>query len=143
MGGPKNNKTYFCSTQSRDPSRHSWISPTTKIITKNKTPKRATYLYPSTATKGNGNSSAISTSKIKKITANKKNRTEKGTREEDLGSNPHSKGDPFSRSKKVRFANNHAVKQTARDKKKQKKTLVITKNIVTSRINILYFITSI
>lgn len=41
---------------------------------------------------------AISTSKIKKIIVIKKNRSEKGSREEDLGSNPHSKGEHFSRS---------------------------------------------
>lgn len=45
-----------------------------------------------------GNNSAISTSKIKKITAIKKNRNEKGIRAEFLGSNPHSNGDDFSRS---------------------------------------------
>jgi len=45
-----------------------------------------------------GKISAISTSKIKKIIAIKKNCNEKGRREEDLGSNPHSKGDLFSRS---------------------------------------------
>jgi hypothetical protein len=42
---------------------------------------------------------AISTSKIKKIIAIKKNRIEKGIREELIGLNPHSKGDNFSRSK--------------------------------------------
>lgn len=45
-----------------------------------------------------GNMRAISTSKIKKIMAIKKNRNEKGIREELNGSNPHSKGDVFSRS---------------------------------------------
>lgn len=45
-----------------------------------------------------GNKRAISTSKIRKITAIRKNRKEKGSREELLGSNPHSKGDLFSRS---------------------------------------------
>jgi hypothetical protein len=44
---------------------------------------------------GNGNSSAISTSKIMKITAIKKNRDEKGSRAEFFGSNPHSNGDLF------------------------------------------------
>jgi len=44
---------------------------------------------------------AISTSKIKKIIVIKKNRKEKGRREEDFGSNPHSNGDLFSRSTKV------------------------------------------
>ena len=37
-----------------------------------------------------GSSRVISTSKIKKITAIKKNRKEKGSRAEPLGSNPHS-----------------------------------------------------
>lgn len=45
-----------------------------------------------------GNIRAISTSKIKKIIAIKKNRKEKGNRDEFKGSNPHSKGDIFSRS---------------------------------------------
>jgi hypothetical protein len=47
---------------------------------------------------GIGNRSAISTSKIMKITAIKKNRDENGSRAEFLGSNPHSNGDLFSRS---------------------------------------------
>ena len=47
---------------------------------------------------GIGYSSAISTSKITKITAIKKNRDEKGRRAEIFGSNPHSNGDLFSRS---------------------------------------------
>jgi hypothetical protein len=45
-----------------------------------------------------GKINAISTSKIKKIIVIKKNRIEKGSREEFIGSNPHSKGDVFSRS---------------------------------------------
>jgi hypothetical protein len=47
---------------------------------------------------GIGSNSAISTSKIMKITAIRKNRDENGSRAEFLGSNPHSKGDLFSRS---------------------------------------------
>lgn len=47
-----------------------------------------------------GRIKAISTSKIKKIIVIKKNRSENGKREEDLGSNPHSNGDLFSRSVK-------------------------------------------
>lgn len=46
-----------------------------------------------------GSIKAISTSKIKKIIAIKKNRIENGTREEFKGLNPHSKGDIFSCSK--------------------------------------------
>jgi len=45
-----------------------------------------------------GKRSTISTSKIKKIIVIKKNRKENGNREELLGSNPHSKGEFFSRS---------------------------------------------
>lgn len=41
---------------------------------------------------------AISTSKIKKIIEIKKNRMEKGIREEFNGSKPHSNGEFFSRS---------------------------------------------
>lgn len=46
-----------------------------------------------------GRINAISTSKIRKIIAIKKNRIEKGNREDFKGLNPHSKGDSFSRSK--------------------------------------------
>lgn len=41
---------------------------------------------------GIGSKSATSTSKIKKITARRKNRSENGVRAEFLGSNPHSNG---------------------------------------------------
>ena len=51
---------------------------------------------------------AISTSKIKKIIVIKKNRIEKGRRDEFIGSNPHSKGDLFSRSLLVFFDNKEA-----------------------------------
>lgn len=50
-----------------------------------------------------GNRRVISTSKIKKITAIRKNWREKGIRAVDLGSKPHSKGDLFSRSINVFF----------------------------------------
>lgn len=45
-----------------------------------------------------GKINAISTSKIKKIIAIKKNRIEKGNRDEFIGVNPHSNADNFSRS---------------------------------------------
>lgn len=45
-----------------------------------------------------GKRRAISTSKIRKITAIKKNRRENGLREDEFGSNPHSNGELFSRS---------------------------------------------
>jgi hypothetical protein len=50
------------------------------------------------SSKVKGRRRAISTSKMRKITAIRKNRSEKGKRDELLGSNPHSKGDLFSRS---------------------------------------------
>lgn len=46
---------------------------------------------------------AISTSKIKKMIVIRKNRSEKGNREDDFGSNPHSNGEHFSRSVRVFF----------------------------------------
>ena len=52
--------------------------------------------------KGAGISKTISISKTKKITANKKNRIEKGIRAFLLGSKPHSKGEHFSRSSEER-----------------------------------------
>ena len=45
-----------------------------------------------------GSKRVISTSKIRKITAIKKNRRENGNRADPLGSNPHSYGEFFSRS---------------------------------------------
>jgi hypothetical protein len=47
---------------------------------------------------GIGNSSAISTSKVIKITEIKKNRGEYGSRAEFFWSNQHSNGELFSRS---------------------------------------------
>ena len=52
---------------------------------------------------GAGITRAISISNTRKITANRKNRVEKGIRADLLGSNPHSKGDDFSRSISVRI----------------------------------------
>jgi hypothetical protein len=48
--------------------------------------------------KGIGRSRIISMSNTRKITARRKNRVENGIREDLFGSNPHSKGDVFSRS---------------------------------------------
>lgn len=55
-----------------------------------------------------GSNNVISTSKIKKITAIRKNRNEKGNRADPLGSNPHSYGDLFSRSMIIFFDSNEA-----------------------------------
>lgn len=55
-------------------------------------------------------------SKTKKMTASKKNRKEKGIRAEALGSNPHSKGDNFSRSWEDRADKIVAVKRISTGK---------------------------
>lgn len=71
-----------------------------------------------------GRIKAISTSKIKKIIAIKKNRRENGRREDLLGSNPHSKGEHFSRSVIAFFDNREA------------KNIIITTNaIINNPIN--------
>ena len=49
-----------------------------------------------------GSKITISISKTKKITARRKNRVEKGSRADRVGSKPHSKGDSFSRSAEAR-----------------------------------------
>jgi hypothetical protein len=55
---------------------------------------------------------AISTSKIRKIIVIRKNRIEKGNRDEFIGSNPHSNGEVFSRSFIVFFDNKEAINIT-------------------------------
>lgn len=52
--------------------------------------------------KGAGIRRTISISNTRKITARRKNRREKGIRAFALGSNPHSKGEDFSRSSEDR-----------------------------------------
>ena len=55
-------------------------------------------------------------SNTKKITANKKNRREKGCRALFSGSNPHSNGVDFSRNSCDRIARNKATEHTASGK---------------------------
>lgn len=52
-------------------------------------------------------------SNTKKITASRKKRREKGSRAEFLGSNPHSKGEAFSRSWVLRLARTQEMKKIA------------------------------
>jgi len=62
---------------------------------------------------GRGRSSTISISNTKNRTINKKKRREKGIREEEVGSNPHSKGDSFSRLGLERMVRiNESIKMT-------------------------------
>lgn len=82
---------------------HSWYNPIIKIIIK----KNLIFVHIIKFTNLNkgiiGKIKAISISKIKKITVIKKKWREKGIRAEDLGSNPHSNGEDFSRSEKDFF----------------------------------------
>lgn len=74
-------------------------------------------------TSGIGRISVISTSKIKKITAIKKNRRENGMRAGSLGSNPHSNGDGFSRSWIFFFAIEELSIINAIDRKRARKNI--------------------
>lgn len=77
-----------------------------------------------------GISKVISTSKIRKITAIKKNCNEKGIRAEDLGSNPHSNGDLFSRSVKVFFEIKLAINIT----------IILISKVVIDKVNMILII---
>ena len=81
-----------------------------------------------------GNKRVISTSKIKKIKAIKKNRKEKGNRADFLGSNPHSYGEFFSRSIIVFFAKTEDNNITMQAIKKVRKEIVIINKIIFSKI---------
>lgn len=61
---------------------------------------------------GRGISKTISMSNTIKIIASKKNRIENGTRALWLGSNPHSKGEDFSRFLIARIEQIHAIVKT-------------------------------
>lgn len=89
---------FYYSVQLKAPWFHSWYSPNKRIIIKIRLLKVQERILQVLKIKIIGRISAISTSKIKKIIAIKKNRIEKGIREEFKGSNPHSKGEVFSRS---------------------------------------------
>lgn len=79
--------------------------------------------------KPSGNKMEISISKIKNTIAIKKNRIENGIREVFLGSNPHSKGDTFSRSKIV-FFENRVDKRMRRDLIKTATVKEINNNLI-------------
>lgn len=64
-------------------------------------------------------------SNTRKMTANRKNRSENGIRAEFRGSNPHSKGDSFSRSWWDRAARAQAIEKisrVSRDARKREKS---------------------
>lgn len=82
--------------QSRAPSFHSWNIPNSRI---NRNTIRALVVNKDILVENNlktGNRRAISTSKIKNNTTNKKKRVEKGDRISLKGSKPHSNAVSFS-----------------------------------------------
>lgn len=92
---------FYYVVQVNAPWFHSWYNPIKRIIIKNILVKDQTSKFENLIIIIIGKIKAISTSKIKKIIAIIKNRKEKGNREDSDGSNPHSKGDLFSRSIKA------------------------------------------
>lgn len=84
-----------------------------------------------------GNNSTISTSKIRKIMARRKNRREKGSRADFIGSNPHSKGELFSRSPVVRFDSTQPNTITTQDSTIARTLLKTVLNISAKEINLL------
>ena len=77
-----------------------------------------------------GRRRTISTSKIKKIIVIRKKRSEKGRRVEELESNPHSKGEAFSRLKPLFEANTN-------ERNKRIKQIRATKIKTTDRLKII------
>jgi len=79
-----------------------------------------------------GKSNTISTSKTKKITAIKKNRKEKGVRAPLMLSNPHSKGELFSRPKFDLFIKTRLIKRVTTNKSLKVKRRAASKMIIFS-----------
>ena len=99
--------------QSREPSFHSWNSPSNKI-NRNSALARMVFMVVDVAvTSGSGTSRTISMSNTMKIIASRKNRSENGIRAVFLGSKPHSNGDDFSRSVVDRVLKAQAAANTA------------------------------
>lgn len=72
---------------------------------------KAVVYKPVAIVNGKGRSRTISISNTRKITAVKKNRREKGNRAFFTGSNPHSKGESFSREVSIRKFKIQAIKK--------------------------------
>lgn len=83
--------------QYKAPWFHSWNRPKIRIIIKKEVRNNQDKEYLVWKITGIGIIRVISTSKIKKIIAIKKNCMENGAREKNWGLNPHSNGDNFSR----------------------------------------------
>lgn len=87
---------------------------------------------------GAGRSNTISISNTKKITARRKNRMENGSRALFLGSNPHSKGEDFSRSMWARVARKNiaiTIRRVRRiESKLERRVISIVQNLQTKQL---------
>ena len=122
-----------------DPSFHSWINPNIKII-KNIALAVIEYFTKFTfILKINGNNKATSISKIKKITASRKNRIENGSRAESFGSKPHSNGVFLFRDWNVFFPTTWITASNNKPKSKAQIIWIKTINIITGIMSFLTF----
>lgn len=94
----------FYAAHSSEPSFHSCRRPKIKIVKNNSLPINRNDIFVLYKIKGIGTSKTISMSNTMKIIARRKKRIENGIRALWLGSNPHSNGEDFSRSVRVRTA---------------------------------------
>lgn len=117
------NYTPFYLDHSKAPSPHSYSSPTRRIKTNRAEVKNQNSSILCFMDTIKGNRIAISTSKIRKIIEIKKNRKEKGSRFAEFGSNPHSKGEAFSRLFFIFLPSNN-------DREKVTVLIVITAKII-------------
>ena len=97
------------SAHSKAPWFHSWYKPRSKTNRNNNPVIIQDCILELSTIEASGNSRVISTSKIRKITAIKKKRREKGNRAVPFGSKPHSNGEFFSRSEMVFFDSKEAM----------------------------------
>lgn len=79
-----------------------------------------------------GKRRTISTSKIRKIIVTRKNRRENGKRVDEFESNPHSKGEAFSRLKLVLFEMRREIIIRAVTMNKMRLNNIIIKKIISS-----------
>lgn len=120
----------FYLAQFKDPSFHSWRSPIIKIKVNRVVLIRRIDNFVVNVRIGIGINSTISMSNTIKIIASKKKRIENGIRALWLGSNPHSKGDDFSRLEIERIEVIQAIKNTINGR-----IIAIDEDVIRSIIN--------
>lgn len=107
---------------SSDPSFHSWTKPPIKTNMKRRALSDAESDILDLTESGKGRISTISISKTRNRIVRRKNRRENGIRAVFFGSNPHSKGELFSRSENENIERSEErVKMTLATKKENKK----------------------